>query len=73
MQKNKDKAKVACKNSTINLLEHFPDIRKLSKRANSAEVEISDYKLSRYACYLIAQNGDSRKSLKQLEKENNKK
>ena len=33
----------------------------MSKRANNAEVEIRDYKLTRYACYLIAQNGDSRK------------
>ena len=33
----------------------------LPKRANNAEVMINDYKLSRYACYLIAQNGDSRK------------
>ena len=35
----------------------------MSKRANNAEVEINDYKLSRYACYLIAQNGDSRKKV----------
>jgi len=35
----------------------------LSKRANNAEVKISDYKLTRYACYLIAQNGDSRKEV----------
>ena len=35
----------------------------MSKRANNAEVEIKDYKLTRYACYLIAQNGDSRKKV----------
>ena len=34
-----------------------------SKRGNNAEVEINDYKLTRYACYLIAQNGDSRKKV----------
>lgn len=55
------KAKKAAENSSINVFEHFVDIDKLSKRANNAEVTIKDYKLTRYACYLIAQNGDSRK------------
>ncbi len=58
-----EKAKLACENSSISILEHFPDVRKLSKRANNAEVLIKDYKLTRYACYLIAQNGDSRKKV----------
>ena len=58
-----NKAKDACENSSISVFEHFPDVRKLSKRANNAEIEIKDYKLSRYACYLIAQNGDSRKKV----------
>ena len=58
-----NKAKEACKNSNISVIEHFPDVRKLSKRANNAEVIIKDYKLTRYACYLIAQNGDSRKKV----------
>ena len=44
------KAKNACENSSINVFEHFVDADKLSKRANNAEVKISDYKLSRYAC-----------------------
>ena len=38
----------------------------MSKRNNSARVEIVDYKLSRHACYLIAQNGDSRKKVRAL-------
>ena len=58
-----NKAKISCKNSDISVIEHFANVGKLSKRANNAEVEISDYKLSRYACYLIAQNGDSRKKV----------
>ena len=58
-----NKAKDACENSGISVFEHFPDVRKLSKRANNAEVAINDYKLTRYACYLIAQNGDSRKKV----------
>ena len=58
-----EKAKLACQNSDINVFEHFVDADKLSKRANNAEVRINDYKLSRYACYLIAQNGDSRKKV----------
>ena len=57
------KAKLACENSSISVFEHFVDVDKLSKRANNAEVVINDYKLSRYACYLIAQNGDSRKKV----------
>ena len=58
-----DKAKTSCQNSDISVFEHFIDVSKLSKRANNAEVEIKDYELTRYACYLIAQNGDSRKKV----------
>ena len=58
-----DKAKQTCENSNISTFEHFANVGKLSKRANNAEVEIKDYKLTRYACYLIAQNGDSRKKV----------
>ena len=58
-----DKAKISCQNSDISVFEHFIDVSKLSKRANNAEVEIKDYELTRYACYLIAQNGDSRKKV----------
>ena len=58
-----DKAKISCNNSKINVEEQFANVGKLSKRSNNAIIEISDYKLSRYACYLIAQNGDSRKEV----------
>ena len=57
------KAITSCKNTDINVFEHFVGADKLSKRANNAEVLIKDYKLTRYACYLIAQNGDSRKEV----------
>lgn len=55
-----NKAKDACKNSGITVLEHFPDVRKTIQMPKGAEKTIY-YKLTRYACYLIAQNGDSRK------------
>lgn len=57
------KAIDACENSGISAFEHFVGADKLSKRANNAEVLIKDYKLTRYACYLIAQNGDPRKEV----------
>ena len=63
-----NKAKTSCENSDISVFEHFTDVSKLSKRANHAEVEIKDYKLTRYACYLIAQNGDNRKKYKPVER-----
>ena len=57
------RAKEACKNSNIDVNEQFVGADKLSNRANNTVVKIKDYKLSRYACYLIAQNGDSRKKV----------
>ena len=62
-EKTIEKGKMSCQNSGISVFKHFTDISKLSKRANNAEVIIKDYKLTRYACYLIAQNGDSRKKV----------
>ena len=55
-----DKAKESCKNSDNNVLDHFADVGKMVK-AGVADKEIDDLKLTRYACYLIAQNGDTRK------------
>ena len=57
------KAKEACEGSNINIHEHFADVRKVLKVGNNADMEIEDIKLTRYACYLIAQNGDSRKKV----------
>lgn len=55
------KAKDACKNTGEEVNYHFPDIRKTIPMPKGAEKEINDILLTRYACYLIAQNGDSRK------------
>ena len=55
------KAKEACENSNISALEHFVGVDKTSKMPNGGEKIIEDYILTRYAGYLIAQNGDSRK------------
>ena len=58
-----NKAKDACENSGIAVIDHFPDVRKTIQMPKGAEKTILDYKLTRYACYLIAQNGDSRKKV----------
>ena len=55
------KAMRSCENSGITAIDHFVDVNKMVKIGSNAEREQQDYKLSRYACYLIAQNGDSRK------------
>ena len=56
-----DKAKEACKNAEFRVYDHFPEVRKTIDMPKGATKEIDDYILTRYACYLIAQNGDSRK------------
>ena len=56
-----DKAKEACKNAGGEVDDHFPDVRKMVNIGSGTEREIVDMALTRYACYLVAQNGDSRK------------
>lgn len=56
-----EKAKEACRNAEQNISDHFPDVRKMVSIGSGAEKEIDDMLLTRYACYLVAQNGDSRK------------
>ena len=58
-----EKAKEACQNSGISTLDCFADVSKTSTMPNGGEKEIGDIALSRYACYLIAQNGDPRKEV----------
>ena len=57
------KAEESCKNSDISAFEHFVDVDKTIKMPKGATKKIKDYKLTRYACYLIAQNGDTRKKV----------
>lgn len=56
-----DKAKEACEHASEYVLDHFPDVRKMVQIGSGAEKAVDDIMLTRYACYLIAQNGDSRK------------
>ena len=56
-----DKAKIACDNARRLVFDHFPDVRKMVNLGSGSEREIDDILLTRYACYLIAQNGDPRK------------
>ncbi|MFA5797293.1 MAG: DNA damage-inducible protein D [Candidatus Woesearchaeota archaeon] len=56
-----EKAKMACKNSGYDVNHHFVDVTKTILMPKSASKEIPDIVLTRYACYLVAQNGDSRK------------
>ena len=57
-----EKAMVSCKNSNYNILDNFTHMGKIVKTGVATKT-IDDYKLSRYACYLIVQNGDSKKEV----------
>jgi len=56
-----EKAKLACKTTGHEIEDHFPDVSKTIPMPKGASKEIDDLMLTRYACYLIAQNGDPRK------------
>lgn len=55
------KAMLACQNAGIEVENHFTNVNKMVQIGSNAERKIDDYMFTRYACYLIAQNGDSRK------------
>jgi DNA-damage-inducible protein D len=55
------KAKKACLNSGQTIVHHFADVSKMVNVGSLTNRKVADYRLDRYACYLIAQNGDARK------------
>jgi DNA-damage-inducible protein D len=57
------RAMLACKNSGYSADDQFPEVRKLFEVGHGAKRTKVDYKLTRYACYLIVQNGDPRKEI----------
>ena len=55
------KAQISCESAGINASDHFAEVSKLVPIGSGAERAVKDYMLTRYACYLIAQNGNPKK------------
>ena len=58
-----NRAKISCDNSKLEINDHFAKVGKMVDIGSKASRNIIDYKLSRYACYLIVQNSDPRKEV----------
>lgn len=58
-----DRARTTCKNSGYDVSHHFVEVNKMITLAKGATRNVVDYQLTRYACYLIVQNGDPRKEI----------
>jgi len=58
-----NRAMLSCKNSGFEITDHFPEVRKMVDIGSGTQRKVKDFELSRYACYLIVQNGDPRKEV----------
>jgi len=58
-----NRAKISCKGSNINVEDHFVEFNKMVDLGSGSKRKVEDYKLSRYACYLVVQNADPSKEV----------